>query len=897
MDIRGRKMKRPPACVQCRKRKIGCDRVKPVCGNCHRNNNGNCFYPDVPGKYTKSHSGLPGSDYMSDVESSINIRNPDVMSRKRSGTSVLTRQPSISPGNPGVTAPRPVGRPRKYPLGSNGAASRGTPPLNNYSRETNRLLQNNPELATLEQIREYNTRLQLSNAQDQSRQLGKNGQPQYITRNTLMFDKKTVETALDSNITLNWVQGPAIYDQMTSHYTQEDVLLKEMDFLKNRLLELQDITGKKISGIDLTTVGVDSNPDSPNGNKRRKLDDEENSLELTADAIRKTIDEFKDLDPQFLDPKQVFSIFEKNDNIKDVEFFQNRDASNSIFSLSFLRSRDTFLNKFLINLSSIIKDKKLDVNITNEISNITTNDDSRITFPSSLTCMMLLKRYSEIMRESNTLIPFLDAKELLAFSIQINGDDRPCILDSKTLQLNELIKIGNLSVLLLIIFEMLASSMIIPNNAEQLEAFRILSSFVEKLLTNVILVKQECKLRPASKAIVEHLQFITLWKFYQSISLFNPFLIKNNNNACGNGLIDFDEDIHYSLHISLNHENRDDKQVLLWNFICKNYLWRHIFKGEFASFFNSQLNLNSTPIMDATFNNDLQLLNFQTDIIEYLQTTDRILSIKKIVGMREILKIKYDEQSKRCLTLPLMINDKIDSLIYKNSMLHITYFLLLQYEQNNDLEKFTLLYKEFIQLVHDATFSTFSNLASKNFSGYEFLFQKNSFELLNTICDMVLGLYQRSYLAFNTVELSTELSDSLPNTIREQTLAHANTWIIVIRKLLMLLQDYSKNCKIISPLLLDIMKKMEIIITYAGACEEKSELVSDIKKTFAGMTNIFENLEEDSLKQFNAKVKNMSESLINNNFYKDRKAFTPDNLENMGLSEANCQDVVNAFKE
>ena len=59
MDIRGRKMKKPPACAQCRRRKVGCDRVRPVCGNCARAGKGDCFYPDVPGQYIQNNGGSP----------------------------------------------------------------------------------------------------------------------------------------------------------------------------------------------------------------------------------------------------------------------------------------------------------------------------------------------------------------------------------------------------------------------------------------------------------------------------------------------------------------------------------------------------------------------------------------------------------------------------------------------------------------------------------------------------------------------------------------------------------------------------------------------------------------------------------------------------------------------
>lgn len=169
MDIRGRKMKKPPACVQCRKRKIGCDRVKPICGNCMKHNKMDCFYPDVPGQYVPS-----------------------------SSSSSNTRQVANGPYLNSYYASRRV------------------------SKETAALLQKNPELASLEQIREYNTRLQLLNAQNQlnNRSSAANAtlnqqHTQYIPKSVPSLESKPVTSANESSTPLNWVQGPAIFHMLT----------------------------------------------------------------------------------------------------------------------------------------------------------------------------------------------------------------------------------------------------------------------------------------------------------------------------------------------------------------------------------------------------------------------------------------------------------------------------------------------------------------------------------------------------------------------------------------------------------------------------------------------------------------------------------------------------------
>ncbi|CAL9734595.1 chromatin structure-remodeling complex protein Rsc3p [Monosporozyma servazzii] len=906
MDIRGRKMRKPPACVQCRKRKIGCDRKKPACGHCTRNNQ-SCFYPDVPGKYIQSHAtGKPPTQNVA--------MSPDLGGRNRS-ESFTSQRGSGSP----VFG---LSRKNSFTSQSNAfsPAFRVNSPNNNYSRETNKLLQNNPELASLEQIREYNTNLQYMNAQRQSKaslidsqQKGKNVTTQVIPRNVPNMDKNPVETALDSNITLNWVQGPAILDQMSSQYTPQDVLLKEMDFLKNRLIELQEITGKVVEGVDLSSttftgdddqVITDSTTTTTSSIKKRKSSETENAIApenniQSAEKTKRTLDIFKDLDPQFLDPKEIFSIFDTT-NIpasSEKHILKPVDTPNAMFSLPFLRNKDAYLISFLQNLSDIFVKNKFEVETVNTIDKLKIDLKSRILLPSNSTCLILIKLYLENMKETHNLIPFLNVRELTNFMNEINSNENPCVLESNQLLLDKLINIGELSVLLLIIYEMLSSSVLIILNDEQMEAYRILSSFIDKLTTNALLVKNELSLRPAAASVIENLVFITLWKFYETIASFNEYIV-NNNNTSGHGLIDFDEDIQYGLHLSLNHENKNDKPILLWNFICRNYLWRHVFKGEYSSLFFKQLNLNSTPIMDPLFSNDVILLSFQTELIEYLQSKDRILSLYKIVGMKELLQIRYEEHTKKCLTMATMVNGNIDSIIYRNSMLYITYFLLLQHEKSNDLKNFVFHYKELLKFIQDSIFFVFSNLASKNFAAYEFLFQKRSYDLINTICDIILGLYQRSHYAFKNVDLSSDVENNLSNNIKEHTLSHAEHWITIIRKLLILLQDYSKNCKKLCPILVKIMTKLETIITYdIVATDPSTHLASEFKNGLLGMNNVFEIFEEEDIVKFNKKLKSISESLINPDFYKAREPFQPLNLGTMGITDNNCQALFDAFRE
>lgn len=243
-----------------------------------KHNKMDCFYPDVPGQYVPS-----------------------------SSSSSNTRQIANGP----------------Y-LNSYYASSR------RVSKETAALLQKNPELASLEQIREYNTRLQLLNAQNQlnNRSSAANAtlnqqHTQYIPKSVPSLESKPVTSTNEFSTQLNWVQGPAIFHMLTSPYTQEEIINHEMNFLKGRLLELQDITGKKISGINLD-IKQDPSPQiqSSQSNqdqeefltiKKRKLSEDgttDGEDKMIANDERKFhLNEFKDLDPQFLDTNKVFNVF------------------------------------------------------------------------------------------------------------------------------------------------------------------------------------------------------------------------------------------------------------------------------------------------------------------------------------------------------------------------------------------------------------------------------------------------------------------------------------------------------------------------------------------------------------------------------------------------------------
>lgn len=818
-------MKKPPACVQCRKRKIGCDRVKPICSNCQKNGKSDCFYPDVPGQYVVSNSA------------SQNV---------------------------------------------------------NGSRDSNVIdVPHNPELASMEQIREYNTRLQLLNAQHQHHRNspGPAEPAQFIPRTVQTFENKPVSSANGSAMNLNWVQGPAIFDIMTSPYTQEEVLWKEMDFLKSRLLELQEITGKKV-GVDLK---IDSRRHGSNTGGSRGTDGFEDDEDYDdayqsapikrlkpMDGLR-SINEFRDLDPQFLDAKTIFGVFHDKDNDLLSVLHPLTDTPNSVFNVPFLVVRDEYIAQFYARFNSVIKTNFNDlVSQWRHEKNIGMpshgKGDSQLRFPSRPLTQEIITKYMSTVTDSSSLVPILKPRDLLQTVELLFG--RESIFAPSKLELPQLVSLGQVAVCLLLTYETLASSVLIPLRDEQLAMFNQLKDWTPTLRANLHFVRSELDRRNDSLRSVDVLRFIALWKYYETVT-----------DVCDNDTFDGDEDVHLARQLSINHESQNQLLILLWNFIYKNYCWRHLFKGEIPAMAAGS-ELNSLTVIDPLLNNDISLLNFQIDMVKYLHTKDSVMSLVKVLGLKELFKVRLHEQNKKCYTTAAIINGVVDSLIYHNSMLFINYYLLVQYEASKETEKFIECYKEFLQLVQETLFYVFSNLANLKFAGYEFMFANKSFTTLNNICHMVLGLYERCHQSTQNL---MSLDDNLKTEIGQQ----GETLALLLRKILRLLQDYSKNRKVASTQINKLVCKIRTILEYTAFCMRPQQTTLDQNYTESisppkGI-NAFENIDSSSMLKIVTKLRGISESLIKSDFYGQRKPFETVHPDTLGITRENFQSVFNSF--
>ncbi|CCE63224.1 hypothetical protein TPHA_0E01290 [Tetrapisispora phaffii CBS 4417] len=850
MDIRGRKMRKPPACVQCRRRKIGCDRVKPVCGNCNKSGKYDCFFPDVPGMYT----------------------------------------PSVS----------------NYERKTTPKVSKAQVAMDHHVRES--LLHKNDQhmgLKALEQMRDYNTRLQLLNAQSGMFESSANGNEYSGMGGDNESNPYIPAGYEDYQLLMSYYGTPAEFDLMKSRYSQEEILLKEMEFLEEKLVEVSDLY-KENEELDKLnedikrqrnkkkSTSITTNNDElifkklKEQSKRQAArvptddsdmntsdigDDAHSNCNETTEFSEDNVDKFKVIDPNFINKQEIFAIGNNvcvKSGVNDVlPLFDNR---NKVFDKQFLIYRDRHLARFYntlhnLNKTHFTKEFKLWEDVRSMKSFLEKNVTT-IRLPERALMQEMIIKYTELVQVSGSMIPVLKSKnELLSSIEQLFSTATQFILMEQSIE--NLLALFNINMCLLLTFESLSSTVLIPLKEEELKNYQELKNWVPTLKANMEYMKTELESRKNYESI-EVLKVISLYKFYRMIS-------SNYNN-----MVDYDEDIYLARKLALNYESKNAEAIILWNFIFKNYCLRHLFGGETPNLVSGP-ELNSSIVIDPLLANNIPLLSFQMDIVAYLHSKDFLISMEKLKKFKQTYKFKLNDANKRGTDTASTLQNVIDSTIYRNSVLLLDNYMLIQYESLGEVDLFEDILNEFLKLTQESLFYAFSNLATLKFAGFEFLFANFSFNLLDNICHMLLSLHQRTAVACNIINDSTDatkkvLLQTLMNTLKD-----------VLSKLMMLLDDYKKNLKYIDQNISKILSKMKVIIEYL---ENKDSIKNRDQDQFI---DVLSQIADNKLEQINTKMISISESLIKTDFYSKRDKYEKVDSITLGITPGNYSNVFSAF--
>lgn len=509
----------------------------------------------------------------------------------------------------------------------------------------------------------------------------------YISTTYSHKNKKTQQNNKKSNELENFSassqSAPVFYDLMTSIYSQEEILLKEMDFLRDRYIQLLYYKSK-YSDEDPTASNVHKNIEpkleSNDGEeeqktlKRRKIEkpDSDSILADKSTTSRHTIDNNK-IPLTLLSPYDTLSI--SNDNAQNTKFpptinnylnittldlnltnLKSEDQDSKL-NRNFIILRDHYLTKFYEDLTKIMKTdfipnlneysrSKFKVrNICNTISNCEYRDNHTFDYLKLLKVNLILEILEiscKTMPNANKIFyPILDFKisnwmvkviKLLNDSIEISGD--LIQISIKPMATKDLSFIG---VVIIIILFFYYSNKFSLNRKRSMDEKRNSKPSYSKLIASIeqnryvlfyslFSIKKKLINEIVTKynnenAIKSILKFVSLYELLDQIKYDNPMSIDN---------MDYNEDIMIALHFSINNIQTVKGKNLksYWKFISNNYLRQKIFEGKIPIMF-----VNSLPSMNYYEDKkSYQYIGYSNEDVSDIDTYNFYVSQLKIIN-------------------------------------------------------------------------------------------------------------------------------------------------------------------------------------------------------------------------------------------------------------------------
>lgn len=613
-----------------------------------------------------------------------------------------------------------------------------------------------PDVPSMDQIREYNTRLQLVNAQS--------------------FDY--TDSPYPFNVGMN--QDSAVFDLMTSPFTQEEVLVKEIDFLKNKLLDLQSLQLKSLKEkSNLRTDNSTANKINKAGtdSKKGKVDGKRTGFGHPTSRPSTS-------------SQKYFTALTVTDVQSFVQVKPLKDTPNYLFTKNFIILRDHYLFKFYNILHDIchINQFKVSPPIGNNHQLFT--GVGKVYFPSKAEIIETLNSENIGNLNIEEFLPIFDKILLLEFVHKSFPDGDTCPSFSIiNLPLPQLTKLGQLTVFLLLL-----------NDSRTLFNKQAINTNVSALMDNLRLIRSQITLIDLESYDQETIKFIAMTKFYESLNMHDDH--KSN----------LDEDLSCLLSFQIN-------DFKLFHFLKKMYYSRHSLLGQSSFMVSATENLSPIPASIDTNDipliaNDLKLLETQAKLINILQDVPFYLP----VNLAEIESLLETLTTGVSNTLELYCHDNevgkewkdtlnfINTIVYTNFFLFIqnesSLFMAIQHSSNSmktsTFEKCAKNLMKIISTIHifySVSFNFIFPIKSiKSFSsgnnqfhsnGKEFLLTNHFVEILQNFIAITFTIFQRC-----EVILYDEFYKNLSN---EET----NVQLLLIHDKI-----------------LEILKKLEIIVSF-----------------------------------------------------------------------------------
>lgn len=541
------------------------------------------------------------------------------------------------------------------------------------------------------------------------------------------------------------------YDLLTSTHSQEEILLKEMDFLKDRYLQLQHYKSryfdtekdKETSGIDLLSQlfnGKRELTDSDSNNNNNKDDSTNKKRKKSTDGSKKKNDPhvlsngMNDNEIPFLliNPK----VLEMNINKKDlnqaipnihnyltltpVSMNINRmipDFTNCKFHINSVILNDGFLldfykkllNVFIINFGAVLgqyyNDKFKFRSQTNEM---VSNDSNHIIILKTDLMIEILKINSKTIPKLNEFFkPLLDSKldglvndaeRLLKNTKAIDNDVAQ--LDITSTSLNDTSSIGIMIIMILFFYySNQYSSEYQSSKLMSIIKLRLhsINHSISVLKTKIINNTKNIDDNNTTRNILQFLTFTDILKQieYETID--------------ENDSIDLNESMVFALERSIN---RESSLLSQWQYISKNYLEKNIFDGKGCELLIDKIvpeyvtkphdEIKSSHIQDNNHVNDLNNeFNFNVSQWKIVIHLNSCLKNKSIGNMRNLLN-DMDQRYDQLMNVTNHDDDFLLDYKFKSFMklngsinyyrlkLFIEYKIFLQWEIFKDVDQVRL---------------------------------------------------------------------------------------------------------------------------------------------------------------------------------------------------------------
>ncbi|CAL9737064.1 hypothetical protein MOSE0_L02762 [Monosporozyma servazzii] len=835
MTAKPPRQKKTPACRQCRQRKIGCDRIRPSCGNCIKRNVPNCEYPEkksglqsdkhhnfgvtitaptamanppmkafqpIPSQqplqvaHNKLENGAVNGamKFKNFVDMPININKVPTSS----GNNNNTNHNNNTNNNTNLNFPikhfnhqmRNGSPAANVTMGTQNIINKD-PYVPKYVKPNNMVKEREDDVEVNEVM--FNTRM---NSVEINESNG-NGQSLVNTRVQLLNEKlnsipqlfnPTDVSAIytkqnrnsthskskknnnnnnkkqdDADNTVLNQPSPVFYDLMTSAYSQEEILLKEMQFLKDRYLELLQYqskyshtkeedtdSNKKREGEHITKKRkiVDSASDAVTIPKENPLPEKPKEIKVPFPLL-KSIDEL--IRANETNMSKLPPTLNNYLNLTPLTLTFNNLISedpNTIFKPKFIILRDSFLPEFYQHLIKLFKQNYEPIlqnyfiykskrnnflqygNLDNPVSSKFDQDFINL----------FLKICSDQMRKLNEFFfPILDFK-LIEWNVRIemifkdtnNVFDKILLGDIESIKLIDLSFCGVVIIMMLFVFYNIRHRSWRSKydfNVDEAKVYKSIEEYKTSLIRSLLIIKG--KLINKTNNVEDEeitkniLKFLTLYEILQETYPIDLV-------PC-----DCHEDIILALERSVNHVNniKDKELKLYWNFISNNYCNKNLFQGKVPLLLVGKISTDYCDDMALTANknnfvggsinqngkerNEIDRYNFtvsQLKIVYYLNNGDTTKGSKTINEMETLVKdmddkyFKYMKQSplpEHILLSSSSSNDScfngIDtlngSLQYYKMKLYLEYLIFLQWENYKDEDNIVIQFNKLFERV------------------------------------------------------------------------------------------------------------------------------------------------------------------------------------------------------